>query len=107
VCCGKTVEWIRMLFGMVSGVGRGMGALDRGSDRRKERGSFGVNLGRPIVTSGHLAMRLFANYFGQDLLHYYMVIYYLFYITCMYVGTQLFLLCFDAVGWAAARASGL
>ena len=26
--CGKTVEWIRMPFGMVSGVGRGMGVLD-------------------------------------------------------------------------------
>jgi len=25
--CGKTAEWIRMPFGMVSGVGRGMGVL--------------------------------------------------------------------------------
>jgi len=41
-----------MLFGMVSVVGRGMGILDGGSDCRRERGSLGVNLGRPIVTKG-------------------------------------------------------
>jgi len=28
VYCGKTANWIQMLFGMVSGVGRGMGVLD-------------------------------------------------------------------------------
>jgi len=27
VYCGKTADWIRMLFGMASGVGRGMGVL--------------------------------------------------------------------------------
>jgi len=27
--------------------------LDGGGDRRKGRGSFGVNLGRPIVTNGY------------------------------------------------------
>jgi len=26
--CGKTADWIRMLFGLVSGVGRGTGVLD-------------------------------------------------------------------------------
>jgi len=26
--CGKTADWIRMPFGMVSGFGRGMGVLD-------------------------------------------------------------------------------
>ena len=31
-----------MPFGMVNGVGRGMGVLDGGGDRRRERGSFGV-----------------------------------------------------------------
>ena len=41
-----------MPFGMVSGVGRGMGVLDGGGDRPRRRGSFGVNLGRPIVTNG-------------------------------------------------------
>ena len=30
-------------FGMVSGVGRGMGVFDGGGDRRRERGSFGGN----------------------------------------------------------------
>jgi len=28
VYCGKTAEWIRIQFGMVSGVSRGMGVLD-------------------------------------------------------------------------------
>ena len=31
-----------MPFGMVSGVSRGMGVLDRGGDRRRGRGSIGV-----------------------------------------------------------------
>jgi len=56
-----------MPFGMVSGVGRGMGVLDGGGDRRRARGSFGVNLGRPIVTNGDFATLLFPNYFRQDL----------------------------------------
>jgi len=33
VYCGKTAEWIRMPFGVVSGVGQGMGVLDGGGDR--------------------------------------------------------------------------
>jgi len=41
-----------MSFGLVSGVGLGMGVLDFGGDRRRERGSLGVNLRRPIVTNG-------------------------------------------------------
>jgi len=41
-----------MPFGMVSGVGRGMGALDAGGDRRREGAVLGVNLERPIVTNG-------------------------------------------------------
>ena len=44
-----------MLLGVVSGVRRGMSELDGGwvyGDRRRGRGSFGVNLGRPIVTNG-------------------------------------------------------
>jgi len=40
-----------MLFGMVCGVSRVMGVLDGGGDRRRGRGSFGVNLGHPIVTN--------------------------------------------------------
>jgi len=43
VYCGNTAEWIRMPFGMVSGVGQGMGVLDGGGDRRRGRGSFRVN----------------------------------------------------------------
>ena len=50
--CDKTAEWIRMPFGMVSGVGRcvlwvviveGEGTV------------LGVNLGRPTVTNGDYA----------------------------------------------------
>jgi len=52
VNCVKTADWIRMLFGVVSGVGlHGMGVLDFGGDRRRERGSLGVNLRRPIVNN--------------------------------------------------------
>ena len=41
-----------MPFGVVSGVGLDMGVLDFGGDRRKGRGSLGVNLRRPIITNG-------------------------------------------------------
>jgi len=43
-----------MPFGVVNGVGLGMGVLDFGGDRRRGRGSLGVNLRRPIVTNGIL-----------------------------------------------------
>ena len=43
VSSGNTVDWIRMPFGVVSGVGLGMGVLDFGGDRRRGRGSLGVN----------------------------------------------------------------
>jgi len=56
-----------MPFGMVSGVGRVMGVLYGGGDRRRRRAVLGVNFGRPIVTNGGFAMWLFPNYFGQDL----------------------------------------
>jgi len=45
VYCGKTADWIRMPFGVVSGVGRWMGVLNAGGDRRKGRGSFGGKCG--------------------------------------------------------------
>jgi len=45
-----------------------MGVLDGGGDHQRGRGSFGVNFGRPIVTDGDFAMRLFPNYVGQYLL---------------------------------------
>jgi len=40
-----------MLFGVVSGIRLGMGVLDFGGDRRRGRGSLGMNLRRPIVTN--------------------------------------------------------
>jgi len=53
VYCGKTNEWIRVPFGVMSGVGRGMGVLDRRGYRRRGTGSkCGVNAGRPVVTNG-------------------------------------------------------
>ena len=41
----------------MSGVGLGMGVLDFGADRRRGRGSLGVNLRHPIVTNGTLLRR--------------------------------------------------
>ena len=60
-----------MPFGVVSGVGRGMSVLDGVGDRPRERNSFGVNLGRTIVTNGDFVAQLwesdalFPNYFGR------------------------------------------
>jgi len=47
VYCGKTAEWIRMPFGIVSGVSRMMGVscIRWGGDRRRGRGSFGSEFG--------------------------------------------------------------
>jgi len=47
-----------MPFGVVSGVGLGMGILDFDGDRRRGRGSLGVNLRRPIVTNGDFVVSL-------------------------------------------------
>ena len=47
-----TRKWIVTLFGVVSGIGLGSGVLDFGGDRRRGRGSLGVNLWRPIITKG-------------------------------------------------------
>ena len=52
---GKMADWIRMLFGMVSGVSRGMGELDGVVIIEGEWAVLGVNLGHPIVTSGDCA----------------------------------------------------
>jgi len=54
VYCGKTSEWIRMPFGVVRGIGRGMGVLDGSGYLRRGKDNFGVNLGRPIVTNGNV-----------------------------------------------------
>jgi len=40
-----------MPFGMVSGVGRGMGLLDGDGGRRREVAVLGVNLWRPIASN--------------------------------------------------------
>jgi len=34
--CGKTADWIRMPFGMVCGIGQGMGILDWVGNRRRK-----------------------------------------------------------------------
>ena len=48
VYCGKTADWIRMSFGVVSGVGRGMmGVLD-GVVIVEGKGQFCGNLGVPL-----------------------------------------------------------
>ena len=59
--CGKTADWIRMSFGMVSEVGRGMGVLDGVVIIEGEWADLGSNLGRPIVTNGDFATQLFPN----------------------------------------------
>jgi len=66
VYCGKTADWIRMPFGMVSGVSQGMGVLDMGGDRRRERGGFGSEFGTSHCNQWGLFDALFSNYF-EDL----------------------------------------
>jgi len=55
-----------MPFRVVSKFSRRMGVLNGSGDRRKVRGSLGVNLGRPIVTDGD-GDALFPNCFGGGL----------------------------------------
>jgi len=59
---GKTADWIRMPFRVVSGVVRDMGVLDGSGDRRREGAVLKVNLGRPIVINGD-GDALSPNYF--------------------------------------------
>jgi len=47
-----------MPFGTMSGVGLDMGVLNFGGDRRGERSSLRVNVGRPIVTNGEFVASL-------------------------------------------------
>jgi len=56
-----------MAFGMVSGVGRGMGILDGVVIVEEEGAVLGLNLGHTILTNGDFATQLFQNYSGQDL----------------------------------------
>ena len=50
------------------GVRRGMGVLDGVIIVEGEGAAFGLILGRPIVTNGEFATRIFPNYFAQYLL---------------------------------------
>ena len=50
--CGKTADWIRTPFEVVSGDDRGMGVLYGVVIVEGEGAVLGVNLGRPIVTNG-------------------------------------------------------
>jgi len=45
VSCGKMTDWIGVPFGVVRGVGRGMGVLDFDGDRQRRRDSFGGECG--------------------------------------------------------------
>ena len=57
-----------MPFGVVSGVGLGMGVLDFGDDRRRRRGSLGEGeFGASHCNQWGLYDALFSNYF-EDLL---------------------------------------
>jgi len=53
-----------MPFGVVSGIGRGMGVLYGVAIVEDKRAAFG----RPIVTNGDFATRYIPNYSGQDFL---------------------------------------
>jgi len=52
VNCGKTADFLWMQFGVMSGVGRGMGVLDGVEIAEEEEAVLGVNVGCPIVTTG-------------------------------------------------------
>jgi len=47
-----------MPFGVVSGIGLGMGVLNFGGDRRRGKDSLGVNVWRSIVTNGKFVASL-------------------------------------------------
>jgi len=55
-----------MTFGVVSGVGRGVGVLDWAGDCPREGAILGVNLRRPIVTNGDPVVQLFSAVRGGD-----------------------------------------
>jgi len=112
-------DWIWISFGVVSRVGRGMGVLDGGSNCRREGQFLGVNLGHPTVTDGDFVAQmcesdtLFPDYFRENLFKDVMA-YMIRAQSCITCSYSVFiwmnidcLQCFDAVGWAAGRASGL
>ena len=65
-----------MLFGLVSGIGQGIGVLDGAVIVEGEGTVLRVNFGRPIVTNQEFVAQLdesdelFPNYFGEDLLYF-------------------------------------
>ena len=65
VSSGKTADWIRMPFGVVSGVGLDMGVLDFGGDHQTGRSSLGVNLRHPIITNGDFVASLCGNAYSD------------------------------------------
>ena len=52
--CGKMADRIRMPFGIIGRTSPGSGSWWAFGDRSTERGTFGANLGRDIVTNGDL-----------------------------------------------------
>ena len=52
VHCGKTADRIRMPFGIIGRTGPGMRQVVGFGDRSTRRDTFGVNLGRAIITNG-------------------------------------------------------
>ena len=50
--CGKTADWIQILFGIIGRTGPGMRQVVGFGDRSTGRGTSGVNLGRAIVSNG-------------------------------------------------------
>ena len=61
VYCGKTADWIRMPFGVVSVVGLGMGVLEFVGDCRRGRSSFGGEFGASHCNQWGLCDALFSN----------------------------------------------
>jgi len=58
VYCGKTADWIRMPFGMVSGVRRGMAVLYGVVIVEGEGAVLGVTSGCLIITNGNFIAQL-------------------------------------------------
>jgi len=66
VYCGKTADCSWMPFGVVSGVGRRMGVLDRGGDRRRGRTFLELNVGHATVTNGDFVTLLLSALSSED-----------------------------------------
>jgi len=67
VYCGKLAEWIWTPFGVVSGVGRGMGVLD-GVDIVKGEGEvFGYNIIIDLLTDFIFHNRLLYHWHSKNI----------------------------------------